>query len=258
MSVDQLTPDEMCAAALQALVKLFQAEVVGVNASLTALGAATAPSVPPPSWYIDLLDHLAAELMLAVGRLLPLEASNHNLPIAAFCARSLVELNVWAAFCARSEADARKFREDRYRDGLGLHDACIQLAGLAKSTLPKEFSTVLTAFVSTLKSMAAMDGLPVTGQAYMKVALAAEVLGLADAFSTINRILSKFAHPTAMLVQAFIVDQLMLDRLFVLFKAWGLFCALIGLRSLALPVKRAGIAVPERDPQPPMGKPTVA
>src|ERR1017187_6404774 len=115
---------------------------------------------------------------------------------AAWNARNLLELWVWLKYCATSRENARRFHEDALRDMQGLTDALSKLHSL--QGIPNEFEA--SARMKIAEAARDKLGLDYLDSDYTHVAVAAKAVGLGDFFASNNRLLSKFAHPTAGLV----------------------------------------------------------
>ena len=103
----------------------------------------------------------------------------------AWLARNLLELRVWVAYCSMSAANAIEFAEDAIRD----------LADLNRSLVlnHEPTSSSITAAGEALSPGKAVHQ-------YKRVDKAAEECGLADVYKANFKLLSKFAHPTALSV----------------------------------------------------------
>ncbi len=130
------------------------------------------------------------ELLETIGR--------DRLPATAWIARNLLELLVWVKYCGLSREKAWRFHEDALRDGKGLmesYEKICEVAGIGNPT------SIMTA--QTIKDVSSEHlGLEDIDAKYLAVAAAAKVEGvdLGDQFAHFFRVISKFAHPTALLV----------------------------------------------------------
>ena len=107
----------------------------------------------------------------------------------------LLELWVWLKYCATSQENARRFYEDALRDMQGLTDALSKLHSL--QGIPNEFEASARVKIAEASGQARVR---LSGQSLTHVAGAAKAVGLGDFFVSNNKLLSKFAHPTAGLV----------------------------------------------------------
>ena len=113
-------------------------------------------------------------------------------------ARNLLELSVWVTFCATDRNKARQFFEDLGRDANNLLKA-FQTRGQATKQSPDSFQWGMDvrdglANAALVRGVASIDG------QFTGVADAAGAIGIGHHFTLMNKLLSKFAHPTAMLI----------------------------------------------------------
>jgi hypothetical protein len=117
-----------------------------------------------------------------------------SLPSASWNARNLLELWVWTEYCA-SKTNARVFYEDAFRDVAGIIEVSEKLSSSAGLEMP------LVPPKQLLDEITARElGLPSIGSNFQKVVNAAKLVGFDAEYIAWNKLLSKFAHPTAYLV----------------------------------------------------------
>ncbi len=154
--------------------------------------------------YADTLLCLASESMQAYGKLWRAVAEK-DLQYAAFQARNLLELAIWSEYCAKSRDNADRFRQDAVRDLNGMMVAMDHLnAALARMPADWEFAPV--GLKDRLKKISALVGVEELDVQYRAVSAAAKELSpeTAAAFNKHNTILSKYVHPTALVVNTLI------------------------------------------------------
>ena len=148
-------------------------------------------------WQADLLIKLlrsvegnCRELLRTIGE--------DGLPAAAWVSRIFLELWVWIKYCGATRGNAWRFHEDALRDLKGLsgiiRKGC-ELQGIEDETFASR--------TQRIKNVASKQlGIDDVDTNYLAVerAAAAEGVNLGPQYSASNRILSKFAHPTAGLV----------------------------------------------------------
>jgi len=105
---------------------------------------------------------------------------------------------VWTTFCATDRNKARQFFEDLGRDANNLLKA-FQTWGEATNQSPDWFQLGVDARdglanAALVRGVASIDG------QFTRVADAAGTIGIGHHFNLMNKLLSKFAHPTAMLI----------------------------------------------------------
>jgi hypothetical protein len=153
------------------------------------------------SWWVQLLGSLCFQVFseyLSLKR--AHEGKRDGASLLAWRARNLLELSVWCLYCSKSRDNARRVYEDAGRDVLGLFSAFTKW-GTATVQDP-EWLDLFTGAKQDLSKRAASDGIASLGGAYKQVSEAARESGIGDHFSLSYRMLSKFAHPTAMRILA--------------------------------------------------------
>jgi hypothetical protein len=128
---------------------------------------------------------------------------------------------VWADYCMVSKENARRFYEDSFRDTKDMVKSIELLSPLAlsrdpESLMPENIKKAHQGFAAA----AAREEIQDPDASYYKIMDAAKELGLDTIVKPVYKMLSKFAHPTALLLVKSIsgdsrFDDLM-DGLFVL------------------------------------------
>lgn len=132
----------------------------------------------------------------------------------AWITRNLLELSVWIEYCEKSDANAKRFRDDAMRDMYGWATA---IHKLYQEKRGKDNLSLKTS-MGNLKKFAATKGIPALEDDFKRVSEAATTLGLGNRFVNLNKLYSKFAHPTAGLVhtvRAIEPDEEMRDMFFI-------------------------------------------
>jgi hypothetical protein len=156
-----------------------------------------AGTFPPDSaWCGDLFLKLMQSVARVGSDLLAATESPEALPAVAWNARNMVELAIWSQYCGRSEKNARRFHEDALRDLKGLVNSHGQMQKFMGTRYEHEqlAHEMLDHVAQTTLGLDSIDA------EYMSVSSAAKEVGLSGWYSPINKFLSKFAHPTAVLV----------------------------------------------------------
>lgn len=109
-------------------------------------------------------------------------------------ARSLLEIFVWVRWCNASELNAEQFDQDQARDFYGYCEALHGLNIEGRPALKNYTEQLLSGYSEHVRS----QGLPNVKNDYKRVRSAAEDLGEGMLFLSLNKILSKLAHPTAL------------------------------------------------------------
>lgn len=171
-----------------------------VNARIEALAANPGPD---NAWWVQLFASLCSQNF---GEYLSLKRTyenkqNDDAPLLAWRARNLLELSVWSTFCAKSRDNARRVYEDAGRDVRGIFDAFIKWG--AATAQASDWLDPLAAAKQDLSERARLlDGITSLDGSYKQLSEAAKESGIGDHFSLSYKMLSKFAHPTAMRILA--------------------------------------------------------
>jgi hypothetical protein len=118
-----------------------------------------------------------------------------TVPAVAWRARNLLELSIWTEYCLLSEANAHRFDSDSTRDAL---DSLDLPDGMFSKEPAFSYRTERERLLSMCKD-AEISGMD---EIFTRVSNAAKATGWSDAFKYANKLLSKFAHPTALRVIA--------------------------------------------------------
>lgn len=117
----------------------------------------------------------------------------------AWAVRNVLELFVWVEYCNLDLAHAQRFRDDSARDFYGftkaIHTLHMEEHGKANATLEKAQKDLET-FATTVFGMGALD------DDFERVSKAADEIGWGKRFAALNKVYSKYAHPTAWAVNA--------------------------------------------------------
>jgi Family of unknown function (DUF5677) len=149
------------------------------------------------------------------------EDSNSGPPLIAWRARNLLELSVWSIYCSKSNENARRLYADGGRDVINLINAFAKWTEVAGRGEPEVKPIELEK--TELAKRAALQGVESLEGAYKQVSEAAKEIGMGANFSVANKMLSKFAHPTAMQIMGTASkDKLALQKL--LFHSHGCLC----------------------------------
>jgi hypothetical protein len=119
--------------------------------------------------------------------------------------RNLLELVTWSEYCAKSSDNAKRFHEDGLRDLLGALQVMENVAVLAPEVSSQDlatFKTMMEEFKRQISDIAVRSGITKFDSSYKSVGKVARELGeeQATAYRNVNVLLSKFVHPTALIV----------------------------------------------------------
>jgi hypothetical protein len=116
--------------------------------------------------------------------------------VVAWRARNLLELVVWAVYCMGGIEKVRRLYEDAGRDEVDMYNG-FQKWGEATAQ-DADFISRFVRAKQDLAQRAAAEGIEELDASYMRVASAAKEIGMGDHFTAGIKLLSKWAHPTAM------------------------------------------------------------
>ncbi len=157
-------------------------------------------NVQPPldEWEIVLWRNLISQLVRFWSQQIIYSAQGNTMA-AAWMARNVLELMIWIQYCTNSKENAKTFFEDRARDAFNLLDG---LASLDDPTLFPELDIKAQVDATKKRMVTAFTaaGYTTLEDSYSRVHNAARAVGWEIPFQAFNRFLSKFAHPTAMML----------------------------------------------------------
>ena len=149
-------------------------------------------------WYVQFFAGLCFQVFSEYSAIERAYAENRerDVSLIAWRARNLLELSVWATFFAKSKENARHLYVDAGRDTYEIY-AAFEKWG---QTRPQhaDWLDPISSGKRDLAHRAAEEGIDTLEGRYHPVHLAAEECGMKDHYVVANKMLSKFAHPTAM------------------------------------------------------------
>jgi hypothetical protein len=154
------------------------------------------------SWYVELFCSLC---YIVFSEYLLIKNAHTNKqrgdgPLLAWRARNLLELLVWSTYCSKSRDNARRLYEDAGRDALDVFGAF--KAWGEKTAQSTDWLDAFTSAGHDLSQRAALVRIETLDGSYKRVADASKECGIADHYALSFKMLSKFAHPTAMQILA--------------------------------------------------------
>jgi len=162
---------------------------------------AECPKTKDEGWYGELFSSLCYRVFFEYHALKDAYAAvppEDDLALLAWRARNLLELSVWATFCATDRNNARNFFEDLVCDANNLL-AAFKTWGEATNQTPDWFQHGDKA-KDGLTNAALARGVASIDRKFKAVSDAAKDIGIDNHFNLMNKLLSKYAHPTAMLI----------------------------------------------------------
>lgn len=167
-----------------------------INARIETLAASPGTD---NAWWVQLFGSLCSQNFseyLSLKRAYE-NKQNDDVALLAWRARNLLELSIWSTYCAKSRDNARRVYEDAGRDVRGIYDAFLKWGTFTAQTA--DWIDPIAAAKQDLSQRALLlDGIESLDGPYKQVSDAAKECGLAESFSLSYKMLSKFAHPTAM------------------------------------------------------------
>jgi hypothetical protein len=120
--------------------------------------------------------------------------------LLAWRARNILELLVWSMYCAKSKDNARRLYEDAARDVRDVFSAF--KAWGEKTAQSTDWLAAFTNAGQDLSQRAALVGIETLDGSYKQVRDASKECGIENHYALSFKMLSKFAHPTAMQILA--------------------------------------------------------
>jgi hypothetical protein len=112
----------------------------------------------------------------------------------AWAARNLLELAIWVEFCNSSPVNAKQFRDDSARDMFGMARTIRKQVELCTGAPNAELQRSIGELVKMAEHQFGITDLK---DDYTRVAEAAASIGKKNEFAHAYKLLSKYAHPTA-------------------------------------------------------------
>jgi hypothetical protein len=117
---------------------------------------------------------------------------NGDQTLIAWSCRNLLELSVFTQFVLESKVNTDQFVEDRLIDG---HQMAIALKELESYLNPGLTESVIDATLDAFQKQKEKEG--ITDRGYSNIRVLAAQVGMGKEFETVNKVCSKFVHPTA-------------------------------------------------------------
>ena len=132
------------------------------------------------------------------------QSKGQSLPVLSLLVRNLLELRIWTEFCATSVENAKRFQLDAIRDADDLFKAINAIGAKypdVTNTAAHSQAMGIHGKYSEMRAKleAALEPGELRGR-YMDVRDAAEAMGKGAEYAYYSKVLSKFAHPTALVV----------------------------------------------------------
>jgi hypothetical protein len=191
-------------------------------------------------WRLDLLLGLIGHI-IAFQVLLRFAWLDKHISTVAWVARNLLEIAVWTDYCCTSLDNARRLYEDAFRDSRDIIKAAEAMVPLYLARDPQSpiKDSVLEAS-QHLEKKAVEEGVADLDASYYSVSKAAEELGTGGIVKPIYKMLSKFAHPTALVLAKHIPGDKRFDPVLDNIFGLGVAYAVDAFHKLDAYLKAAG------------------
>ena len=157
---------------------------------IRSLGVELKQSYNGADWYRDLLlclvnSTLSEHVNLKIGY-------QRSTAFESWACRNLLELSIFTKYISLSEKNAKRFVDDRLIDGIELFESFeAWYAYIDPQRQPPELDRIL----ARLRAQKARAGLTVTR--FLSANELAKIVGMEAEFKHMNKVCSKFIHPTA-------------------------------------------------------------
>lgn len=157
------------------------------------------------AWHTQVLAALCSQNFSEYLALKTAHEKNPEPSLLAWRARNLLEITVWTIYCSTNRENARIFYEDAGRDVKDIYKTFIEWG--RSTSQNDEWLSPLVKAQEDVSQNASLEGIETLDGAYKKVSDIAQKCGLGQHYKTYYKMLSKFCHPTAMLMMAIPDDE---------------------------------------------------
>jgi hypothetical protein len=147
-------------------------------------------------WFFQIVFELM-DATLSNYHQLRIGYNENNSPLLAWACRNLLELAIFTKYVLISEANARRFADDRLIDGC---DIITSLRTLELHLAPRSDTKLLDDALARMRAQMAVEG--VTAKKYLATGALADIVEMKEDYACMNRVCSKLVHPTAWSVLA--------------------------------------------------------
>jgi hypothetical protein len=119
----------------------------------------------------------------------------------AWAARNILELSIWVDYCNLSDTHAKRFRDDSARDLLGFAKAIQTIVTKLHGKPDARLAQKQQEMVTFGQAIYGISGLK---DDFTRVSEAARKVGKETEFLSLNKIYSKFAHPTSIALNSIV------------------------------------------------------
>jgi hypothetical protein len=165
-------------------------------ARLREFGNSLKPVDETNGWFFQIVFELM-DATLTNYQQLRMGYNENNFPLLAWACRNLLELAIFTKYVLISEANARRFADDRLIDGC---DIITSLKTLELHIDPQSNTKLLDDALARMQAQKAAEG--VTAKRFLATGDLVDAVGMKEDFACMNRVCSKLVHPTAWSVLA--------------------------------------------------------
>ncbi len=170
--------------------------VEAVFTQFRGLGGSLKPVDEKNGWFFQVVFELM-DATLSNYHQLRIGYTEDNNPLLAWACRNLLELAIFTKYVLMSEANARRFAEDRLIDGC---DIITSLRVLELHIDPQSDTKLLDDALARMQAQMVAEG--VTAKKFLATGALADIVGMKEDYICMNRVCSKLVHPTAWSVLA--------------------------------------------------------
>jgi hypothetical protein len=161
------------------------------------------------SWLVKVLVGLIQTVKFSYTNVIT-GSQDESIAFCAWCARSLLEAEIWMEYVTASTSNARRFYSDWVNDVTEMLDCSVPYSELnpqQQADMSLLFEKPETDSARVIEARAMLEGFRNSSETddedYLRVAAVAKELGHGKWFSKYNKVLSKHVHTTAFSVLSF-------------------------------------------------------
>jgi len=158
---------------------------------LKSFGSGLKPIDEKNAWFFQIVFELIDSTFSNYDQL-KIGYNTGNDHLLAWACRNMLELIVFTKYVLASEANARRFAQDRLIDGC---DIITSLRELELHLDPKSDTALLDDALKRMQTQMNLEG--VTAKRFLSTRSIASTVGMKEDFDCMNRVCSKLVHPTA-------------------------------------------------------------
>jgi hypothetical protein len=160
------------------------------------LGSSLKPVNEANGWFFQVVFELM-DATLSNYQQFKIGYDQNNDPLLAWACRNLPELTIFTKYVLISEANARRFAEDRLIDGC---DIITSLRALERHIDSQSDTKLLDDALARMQAQMTTER--ITAKKYLATSALADTVGMKENYACMNRVCSKLVHQTAWSVLA--------------------------------------------------------